>query len=187
VSAVNDRTSSPSPEARIPDPAPSYVKARCLVLGVGNIFFGDDGFGPAVAQRLEAEGVPDGVVVLDAGTGVRTFLFDLLLSDRGPSHVFVIDAVDRGWKPGELRWIDLEGIPALKLDDFSMHQAPTSNVLRELRDARGVRVEILACQSKWIPREMESGFSPEVAAAVALACAMIRKRVREVLGTDRRP
>jgi coenzyme F420 hydrogenase subunit delta len=159
------------------DPAPFYVKARVLILGVGNILYGDDGFGPAVAQRLESAGLPADIAVMDVGTGVRKILFNLLFSERHPELVVVVDAVDRGWPPGELRWIDLEQIPANKTDDFCLHQAPTSNLLRELRDEAGLPVEVLACQSKWIPKEMESGFSPEVGAAVERACIMIRERV----------
>jgi hypothetical protein len=34
---------------------------QILIAGVGNAFLGDDGFGGAVAQRLENRGVPSGV------------------------------------------------------------------------------------------------------------------------------
>ena len=168
---------TPNPEDRNPDPAPFYIRSRVLILGVGNILYGDDGFGPAVAQRLEATGLPADIAVMDVGTGVRKILFNLLFTERRPELVVVVDAVDRGWPPGELRWIDLEEIPANKIDDFSLHQAPTSNLLRELRDEAGLPVEVLACQSAWIPKEMESGLSPAVGTAVERACAMIRERL----------
>ncbi|MDI7267944.1 MAG: carbamoyltransferase HypF, partial [Myxococcota bacterium] len=163
------------------DPGPHYIKARCLILGCGNLLFGDDGFGPAVAERLAREGVSDGVVVMDAGTGVRTVLINVVLSERRPPLVIVVDAVDRGRKPGDLFWIDLEEIPENKRDDFSMHHAPTSNLLRDLREAGGVEVEVLACQSGWIPREVRCGLSPEVSAAVPKACEWLRERARRVL------
>jgi len=163
-------------------PAPFYVKARCLVIGCGNILYGDDGFGPAVAARLEAEGVPEDVAVMDVGIGARKVLFNLLLSERVPSLVVVIDAVDRGRSPGELFWIDIGQVPPEKADDFSLHQAPTSNLLAELRDERGVAVEILACQSAHIPGEVECGLSSEVSAAVGKACEVIRARIAEARG-----
>jgi len=157
--------------------APFYVKARCLVLGCGNILFGDDGFGPAVAARLEAEGVAEGARAMDVGTGARKVLFNLVLSERTPSLVIVVDAVDRGRSPGDLFWIDIGEVPAEKADDFSLHQAPTSNLLAELRDERGVTVEILACQPAHTPREVEHGLSSKVSAAVGKACEMIRARI----------
>jgi len=164
-------------------PVPFYVKARCLVLGCGNILYGDDGFGPAVAARLEAEGVTEGAWAMDVGTGARKVLFNLMLSERTPSLVIVVDAVDRGRPPGDLFWIDIGEVPAEKADDFSLHQAPTANLLAELRDGRGVTVEILACQPAHIPREVEHGLSAEVSAAVGKACEMIRARIARLEGS----
>jgi coenzyme F420 hydrogenase subunit delta len=159
-----------------PDPTPIYVNARCLVLGCGNILYGDDGFGPCVAARLEAQGLPPGVVVIDAGTGVRKVLFNLLLSYRLPLLILVIDSVDQHRNAGEVFWLDLSEMPMEKTDDFSMHQAPTSNLLAELRDHRSVTVEVLACQPASIPTEVTAGLSPEVDAAVGRACALVYER-----------
>ena len=50
------------------------------------------------------------------------------------------------------------------------------------RDERGLRVEVLACQSAFIPVEMASGFSAEVSAAVPRAGRMIRERFAALLG-----
>jgi coenzyme F420 hydrogenase subunit delta len=158
-------------------PAPAWVDARRLVLGCGNLLCGDDGFGPAVAERLAAQELPAGTTVLDVGTGAREVLFDLALSDeRRPALVVVVDAADRGRAPGELFWIEIGELPHEKLDDFSLHQAPTSNLLAELRE-RGTVVEVLACQPRSIPAEVERGLSAEVRAAVEPACEMIRRRL----------
>jgi coenzyme F420 hydrogenase subunit delta len=158
---------------------PTYLQARCLVLGCGNLLFGDDGFGPAVAERLLQEGVPEGVQVLDAGTGIRTVLFNILISHRRPELVIVVDAVDRGREPGEVFWLDIEDIPAVKTDDFSMHQAPTSNLLRELREKK-MKVEVLACQSAFIPEMVDARLSPQVAASIPVACRSIRERLEKI-------
>jgi len=165
-----------------PDPAPSYVYSRCLVLGCGNVLYGDDGFGPCVAARLEAQGLPPGAAVIDAGTGVRKVLFNLLLSCRLPSLILVVDSVDLRRNPGDVFWLDLSEMPREKSDDFSMHQAPTSNLLAELRDHRGVTVEVLACQTASIPMEVTTGLSPEVDAAAGRACALVHERCIRFLG-----
>ena len=82
---------------------PDYYKKDLLILGVGNPLFGDDGFGPAVAEELERRGrVPSFAAVLDVGTGVREILFDLILSQERPKEVIIIDALDCGRNPGEL-------------------------------------------------------------------------------------
>ena len=106
-----------------------------LILGCGNILIGDDGFGPTVTRRLrEHFAIPDDVCVFDAGTSVREILFDTILAHKKPAKIIIVDAVDCGRQPGELFWLDIDRIPQAKLDDFSMHQIPTSNLLRELRD-----------------------------------------------------
>jgi coenzyme F420 hydrogenase subunit delta len=145
-----------------------------LILGCGNWLCGDDGFGPAVAERLQAEiKLPDDVCVLDAGTSVREILFDVILSDQRPQKIVIIDAVDCQREPGELFLLDIEGLPHIKLDDFSMHQLPTSNLLRELRDLCGVEVVLLACQVQDTSDEVHAGLSGPVRDAVGPATAML--------------
>ncbi len=130
---------------------------RTCILGCGNVLFGDDGFGPAVARRCTRDcTIPADVCVRDVGTSVRNILFNILLSEDRPSHIVIIDAMDVGREPGELFRPDLDAIPETKTDDFSMHQIPTSNLLRELRDLCGVTIAILACQVAHIPE----GVSP---------------------------
>ena len=59
---------------------PAFCRARVLILGVGNLLFGDDGFGPAVAEHLDKLYAPsDDVYIMDVGTGVRKLLFTLTL------------------------------------------------------------------------------------------------------------
>jgi coenzyme F420 hydrogenase subunit delta len=147
---------------------PGYCQKPTLVLGCGNVLFGDDGFGCALVEYVESHyRVPDDVCILDAGTGVRKLLFTLCLSHARPRRLLVVDALDAGRFPGELFEIDPEGIPPIKLDDFSMHQIPTSNLLRELQEACGVEVRVLACQTGLLPQEISPGLSQPVEAALA--------------------
>lgn len=44
-------------------------KNPVLVMGIGNYLMGDEGVGVHVAQILEKENLPDGVDVIDGGTG----------------------------------------------------------------------------------------------------------------------
>src|ERR1022692_1947193 len=119
------------------DAVPDFCTKPVLILGIGNVFFGDDGFGCALVEYLETHfEVPGGVCLLDAGTGVRKLLFTLCLSPVRPRRLLIVDAVDFGRKSGEWFEIDPAEIPAVKLDDFSMHQLPTSNMLRELQQYR---------------------------------------------------
>jgi len=149
---------------------PDFCRKSTLVLGIGNILFGDDGFGCAVVDHLEKHcAVPEFVCLLDAGTSVRKLLFTLCLSPVRPKRLLIFDAVDVGRAPGELFELDPSDIPPVKLDDFSMHQLPTSNLLRELQETCGVEVRVLACQTGPLPDQISPGLSTELQAALPRA------------------
>lgn len=151
---------------------------RILIFGCGNTLFGDDGFGPAVIAHI-AENVtlPDDIMAEDVGTSIGDLLFDIALSPEKPEGIFIVDAVSRpGRKPGELFEIELEDMPDNKAGDFCMHQFPSVNLLRELRDA-GIRVRILAVQITEIPDVVRPGLSSEVAGAVPGACEWLLREV----------
>ncbi len=149
---------------------PEFCRKPTLVLGIGNVLFGDDGFGCAVVDYVQEHyAVPEAVCLLDAGTGVRKLLFTLCLSPIRPQRLLIMDAIDVGRTPGEILEIDPAEIPPVKLDDFSLHQLPTSNLLRELQEECGVEVRILACQTGPLPEEISQGLSPPVGAALPRA------------------
>jgi len=158
---------------------PEFCQKPTLVVGCGNLLFGDDGFGCALVDYVESHHrVPDDVCIRDAGTSVRNLLFTLCLSSARPQRLLIVDAIDAGRQPGELFELDPASIPPIKLDDFSMHQIPTSNLLRELQESCGVEVRVLACQTGPLPTEISTGLSPPVQAAVPHAAEWL---VREYL------
>lgn len=148
--------------------SPEYYTKQTLVLGCGNILFGDDGFGPDVADYLLSNyKIPEDAAVLNLGLSTRGFIFDILLSEQRPKRIIIVDAVsynDR--KAGEIFEVPLNNLVKEKVDDFSFHQGPTSNLLKELRDICGVEVIIIACQPQNIPGEMMRGLSEPLKKAV---------------------
>ena len=155
---------------------PEHLEKPILIFGCGNVLFGDDGFGPAVADELVAHyDFPDNVAVFNVGTSVRTLLFDIVLFENKPQKIIVVDAVDMGRNPGDIFEIDLNELPENKIDDFSMHQLPTSNLLRELRDLAGVDVRIMSCQVACIPEEVQPGLSEILQPRVKEMCELIKK------------
>ena len=166
------------------DAFPDFCSKPALILGIGNVFFGDDGFGCALVEYLETHfEVPGGVCLLDAGTGVRKLLFTLCLSPVRPRRLLIVDAVDFGRESGEWFEIDPAEIPAVKLDDFSMHQLPTSNMLRELQQQTGVEVRVLACQTGPLPAEVCPGLSEPVQRAVPEAARWVAREYFAAEGT----
>jgi coenzyme F420 hydrogenase subunit delta len=152
-----------------------------LIFGCGNILFGDDGFGPEVIKQLQQTyHPPSDVLMMDVGTSIRDILFDLVLSEHRPDKLIIIDAVDYpDRRPGEIFEIPVSGVPPQKTADFSLHQFPTVNMLKELSDQTAMDVKILVVQIETIPDEVSPGLSAPVREAVAAACDYIVEYLEE--------
>lgn len=72
--------------------------ARVLVAGIGNLFLGDDGFGPEVVRRLARDGgMPPQVRVVDYGIRGMHLAYDLL---DGYDALVLVDAYPGAAPPG---------------------------------------------------------------------------------------
>jgi len=159
------------------DILPAFCQARILILGVGNLLFGDDGFGPAVAEFLSGHyAISDDMYVMDVGTGVRRLLFTLALSETQPEEVVIVDAVDWGREIGQVSEVSVADLPVTKIDDFSLHQVPTSNMLRELQEHCHIKVTVLACDVGEIASLVRPGLSPRTQQAVIAASRSLAER-----------
>jgi hydrogenase maturation protease len=80
---------------------------RTLVMGLGNVLMGDDGFGPYVVRVLESRyDFPEEVSVLDVGTPG----LDLVPYLSGPEAVVIVDTVKADAPPGTMKRYDREAI-----------------------------------------------------------------------------
>jgi hydrogenase maturation protease len=150
------------------------VSGRTLVAGIGNVFFGDDGFGVEVAVRLSSAALPEGVRVLDAGIRGRDLAYELF--DGGYDTAILVDAVARGGAPGTVYVIE----PEVGSIDGAMsvgdgHSVRPEGMLALVRALGGVptRVLIVGCE----PASVEEGIglSEPVAAAVEDAIGVVRE------------
>lgn len=90
------------------------MSADVLVAGVGNIFLGDDGFGPEVVRHLgapEQPPLPEPVRLVDYGIRGLHLSYDLL---EGYSALIIVDAMPGLGRPGEIRVVavDPDDVPA---------------------------------------------------------------------------
>jgi coenzyme F420 hydrogenase subunit delta len=114
------------------------------------------------------------VLSIDAGTSVRDILFDLLLSEKRPRKLIIVDATDcPGVAPGEIREIDIDQIRPEKMSDYSLHQFPTTNMLKELKEHTAIEIRLFVVQVTSLPDEVQVGLSEAVRAAVAEMCTRI--------------
>jgi coenzyme F420 hydrogenase subunit delta len=159
---------------------PEYARKRVLILGAGNVLFGDDGFGPAAAEyMLKKCEIPEDVYVMDVGTGSGDILFNVALSQTKPEKIIIIDAVDMKKKPGEVFQLSIDELPANKLSDFSMHFFPSANLLKELRDQMNINIIIVACQAERMPDSVSTGLSDTVTHALREAADLALKLAQQ--------
>ena len=149
---------------------------RILVAGVGNIFFGDDGFGVEVSRRLSERALPEGVQVKDFGIRGLDLTYALL---DGWDAAILVDALPRGGDPGTLYVLDpaADAVPPV-LDPHAMHPARVLAMARELGGTPPI-LRVVGCEPG-AAEEMQMGLSPAVAAAVDPACTLVEQLAKEL-------
>jgi len=145
--------------------------SRILVAGVGNVLRGDDGFGPAVADRLGV--MPAGVEVIETGIGGVALLQELL---AGCDGLVLVDAVDRGKAPGSLFELEPDVGEAVHVADVHLANPDRVLSMAKTMGALPERVRIVGCQPASVD-ELGEGLSDSVEAAVAPAIAVVRRIV----------
>lgn len=99
---------------------------RIVVLGVGNLLLQDEGIGVHLAQALQAQPLPPGVEVLDAGTSVWETLMALGPADQ----LILLDAARAGGEPGTVYCFRPEDISPGEPMMVSLHQIDLLQALR---------------------------------------------------------
>jgi hydrogenase maturation protease len=155
---------------------------RILVAGVGNAWLRDDGFGGEVARRLEGCQLPDGVAVMDAGTGGLDLAYEVM---RGYDALVILDVSQQGGVPGTLYVMEIpeESIDG-KIEDgeaINPHGMDPRTVLRFVRSigAWPGHVVLVACE----PAEVQAvgfGLSPGVRSAVDRAVEVVLETAEDL-------
>ena len=138
-----------------------------IVVGIGQPLAGDDGVGPMVARMVAA----DGQAAVEAADA--SVLLPLLASGR---RVVIVDAVIADRRPGTVLHLSAPAL-AGEVAPLSSHGLGLASTLEMARVLYGdAQVEIVGVV---IARPgAGDGLSPEVAAAVAPAAALVRRLVR---------
>ena len=145
---------------------------RILVAAVGNVLRRDDGFGPAVAERL-AGSLPDECTLVETGIGGVALLQDLM---TGYDGLVLIDAMDGQAAPGSVFLVTPEVGEAVHVPD--VHLANPERVLT-MAKTLGVlpdRLLIVGCQPE-DTEELGAGLSDCVERGVQVAARKVAETV----------
>lgn len=152
--------------------------ANVLVLGVGNLLMGDEGVGVHVLRLLEKKSPPDGVRLLDGGTGG----INLLLEFDGMRDIVLIDATRDGKPAGTVTFLqprDAGELPrGLGAHDFGLKDLFAVSAL----SGRTPSIHLFTISVEEI-RPMSMELSPAVAAAVP----KVTRAVSELAGSLANP
>jgi hydrogenase maturation protease len=151
------------------------MPGRILVAGIGNVFFGDDGFGVEVARRLAIEGVPDCVRAADFGIRGIHLAYELL--DGAYDLVVFVDAAARGGAPGTVYLIEPDLAAAGTVAAPDAHGMTPDAVLGTVRALGGNlgRVLVVGCEPESSDERL--GLSAAVSRAVPEAIALVRQLI----------
>ena len=152
---------------------------KILIFGCGNVLMGDDGFGPAVIKRLrQHHRLPEYAHAEDVGTSVRDILFNITLLEKRPEHIIILDSVDKpGRSGGEVFEISVDELPEQKIVDYSFHQFPTTNLLKEIQDHCGLKITVVVAQIAQKLERVKPGLSEPMRAAVREAAEKVIRLV----------
>ena len=161
------------------------ITSHILVAGIGNIFLGDDGFGPEVIRHVGPQPADARVRFVDYGIRGMHLAYDLL---EGWDALVLVDALPSRGSPGTLHVFeaDHESLSTTAgLDAHAMDPAAVFASLVALGGAPPPTV-VIGCEVASVEENL--GLSQAVAAAVpraanaindAVACLLARESVRE--------
>ena len=146
-------------------------RGKTLVLGLGNILMGDEGFGIEVVRRLKEAGLPAHVAAFEGGVGG----FNLLGQLEGIEKLIVVDTMMMESPPGELKVLR----PGPEVSEpgkeiISFHQVGVLDLL-QMWSLIGRPPETFFLVTRPEKLEWGQGLSPALKTAVDRAQDMIRE------------
>jgi len=157
-------------------------RKQVLVAAVGNIFLRDDGFGAEVVKRLQAQEQPDGVHVVDFGTGGLDLAYEVM---RGYDGLVLVDVSRQGGEPGTLYVMEATQDDVDKgIDDGDVidpHAMDPQTVLRFVKAVGGWpgRVLVVACEPGEV-EELGIGLTEAVQGSLDRAVVLVAETVEEL-------
>ena len=105
-------------ESQLRDFLTDYEKL--IILGVGNELKCDDGVGPYIIKKLQAEDIEDMDKLLFINAETVPENFTGKLRKENPSHIIIVDACLMGGEPGDVKIVDKYDFANIGISTHSM-------------------------------------------------------------------
>ena len=143
---------------------------KTLILGIGNLLWGDEGIGVHAARELLEEELPEGTKVLDLGTSILDALGELENSER----VIVLDAIEAEGIPGTVYRLDIDSCESPN-DIASMHGFDIFALLA--LTGRNMPAEVIALGIEPASLDWSTKLSPQVSKALPFLLDSVRREI----------
>ena len=120
------------------------LQGRVCLMGLGNVDYGDDGFGVRLAEELLAAGVPDVVI---AGTMPDRYVGQT--AAEGFDRLVFLDTVEFGGAPGSVVFLNAEEMSA-RFPQISTHKISLSVLARWAEASGTTKAWVLGVQPESI-------------------------------------
>ena len=147
------------------------MMSRTVIFGIGNTLMADDGAGVRALELLTD--LPENVETVELATGGMTLLHNF----DGVDKAIIIDAVDFGGKPGEVRVFRPEDVSSIKTVGYSLHDLDILKVLDLARTMGTLPREVFIVAVQPGSLALGEGLSPEVEGALG----ELAKRILDLL------
>ena len=152
-------------------------EGRVCLMGLGNVLYGDDGFGVRLAEELKAKDLRSHVMdIIVAGTTPDRFVGRV--ADESFDHLIFLDAVEFGGAPGSVVLLNSDEM-ATRYPQISTHKI-SLGLLAKWAEANGrTKAWVLGVQ----PESLTPGgeLTPAVRATLELLLELVRDVSLEVM------
>ena len=164
----------PHPPMSSRRPERTLVSEQVLVAGIGNVFLGDDGFGPEVVRQLQAADhpLPADVRLVDYGIRGLHLCYDLL---DGYAALILVDALPTAGRPGEVTVLAVDAEDLAPSDaGYDPHGMNPVAVLANLPALGGTLPPTYAVGAQPMDLDQGIGLSEPLHRAVPVAADAVR-------------
>ena len=151
-----------------------------LIVGCGNILYGDDGFGPEVIRYMKENNIelPGDSIIIDGGTSAPHYIFTL--PEDKWKNIIIIDIASLNKKPGTIEVLNIDEV-AEDERYMDVHGLSATYPLHDLKDK--INIKIVACQAENVPQEMEIGLSNSIEKSIPEAVNKTKEVLLELIET----
>ncbi|MFO7792233.1 MAG: hydrogenase maturation protease [Candidatus Saliniplasma sp.] len=145
------------------------------VIGIGNLYRGDDGIGPKLVQKLQEKPFSPHILFFDIGLGE----IDLLHILKDLDSVLIIDAVNFDGDIGEFRFFEIDEVDSIR-EISGSHGSNLFQIIELSRKLDEAPDEIIIMGIK--PSEMELGdeMSTELVENIDIYIEKLEERIEDM-------